>query len=157
MSVESKVAQKLIAQKKTLAIAESCSGGLLTHRLTNIPGSSRFLIAGIVSYADTAKTQLLQIPSVILKRHGAVSRPVAALMAQNIRRKFRCDFGVGLTGVAGPTGGTEAKPVGLIFIAVSSARQTIARRFLFKGSRRQNKKQAADQALELLSKFLKAR
>ena len=155
MSLELTVAQKLIRRHKTLAIAESCTGGLLTHRLTNIPGSSNFLIAAIISYTDEAKTTLLKIPKRILHQHGAVSQTVAKLMAQNIRKQFGSDFGIGITGIAGPTGGSKTKPVGLVYIAVSASTQkTVCQKFLFRGNRLQNKTQAADEALKIMLKKL---
>ena len=150
MTLEKKVAQKLILTGQTLAVAESCTGGLLTHRLTNISGSSKFLIAGIISYAQAAKIKLLAVPSSIIRKHGAVSQAVAKRMAQNIRQQFHCDFGVGITGIAGPTGGTKTKPVGLVYVAVSSVQKATCRKFLFKGNRLQNKTQAVDEALKML-------
>lgn len=154
MQLEKKIAKKLIAGQKTLAIAESCTGGLLSHRLTNISGSSAFLIATVVSYANRAKVKLLKVPASVIETNGAVSAPVAKLMARNMQKLFNTDFGVAITGIAGPTGGTDHKPVGLVFIAVGSRKKLFAERNLFKGSRLQIKTQAAHRALELLLKMI---
>lgn len=154
MQLEKKTARKLIVNQKTLAVAESCTGGLLTHRLTNISGSSAFLTAAVVSYADRAKVKLLKIPSAVIRTNGAVSAPVAKLMARNVQKLFDTDFGVGITGIAGPTGGTAQKPVGLVFIAVVSRKTLTLEQNHFKGSRLQIKTQAANRALELLLKII---
>lgn len=151
MQKELKIAKKLLAQNKTIAIAESCTGGLLTNRLTNISGSSSFFWLGIVAYDNTAKVKLLNIPPSIINKHGAVSLPVVKLMAQRVRRILNTDFGVGITGIAGPTGGTKTKPVGLVFIAVANKEKNFCQKFILKGSRLKIKKQAADKALDLLS------
>ena len=154
MQLEKKIAQKLIATGKTITIAESCTGGLLTHRLTNIPGSSAFLMASIISYSNTAKSKLLKIPASLIQKEGAVSPSVAGLMARNARKLFNTTLSVAITGIAGPTGGSPQKPVGLVFIAVQSSKRLLVDRNLFKGSRLQIKKQAADRALKLLFKFI---
>jgi len=153
--LEKQVAQSLIHQKKTLAIAESCSGGLLSHRLTNISGSSSFLMASLVTYSYESKTKLLKVPATLLKKHGAVSSKVASLMAQNVRKLFKTDFGIGITGIAGPTGGTKTKPVGLVFIALSTKSATKCLKCHFRGTRMQVKTQTTTQALKLLSLYLK--
>lgn len=152
MQTEQKIAKILSQSKKTLAIAESCTGGLLANRLTDIPGSSAFFWLGIIAYDNKAKTKLLKIPSVIIKKHGAVSLEVARLMAQNVRKILRTDLGIGITGIAGPTGGTRTKPVGLVFIAVASKQKALAHQFIFKGSRSAIKAQASQKAMELLIK-----
>ena len=154
MQSEKKLAQRLITDRKTLSIAESCTGGLLTHRLTNISGSSAFLIATVVSYSNQAKINLLKIPSSVIDKNGAVSSSTAKLMARNTQKLFNTDFSVAITGIAGPTGGTPQKPVGLVFIAAASRTKLTVERNLFKGSRIQIKKQATDRALELLSKLI---
>ena len=154
MQLEKKIAQKLIATGKTITIAESCTGGLLTHRLTNIPGSSAFLMASIISYSNTAKSKLLKIPASLIQKEGAVSPSVAGLMARNARKLFNTTLSVAITGIAGPTGGSPQKPVGLVFIAVQNRKHLLVDRNLFKGSRIQIKKQATDRALKLLFKFI---
>ncbi|MDP2653957.1 MAG: CinA family protein [Candidatus Omnitrophota bacterium] len=154
MTLEQKVANRMEQHGKSLAVAESCSGGLLSHRLTNIPGSSQFLKFSLVAYAYEAKTRLLHVPPALLKRYGAVSEPVVRAMADNARKLLGTDFSIGITGIAGPGGATATKPVGLVYIAVSSRSRTVCRRCLFRGSRLQIKKQSTDQALRMLLQFL---
>lgn len=149
MSIEKKIAQILIKKKLTLAIAESCTGGLLTHRLTNIPGSSHFLQLSIIAYSNPSKIKLLKVPSQMIEKHGAVSESVAIAMAKNIRKMQKTDFGISITGIAGPTGGNFKKPVGLTYISLGTKSKTICQRFIFKGSRARIKSQAATKALEL--------
>jgi len=155
MSPERKIAECLKKSRQTLAIAESCSGGLIAHRITNIPGSSAYFKAGFVTYSNAAKQGILKIPTTVLRRHGAVSRPTAARMAQNARKTAQADLGIGVTGIAGPSGGTTQKPVGLVYIAVSKRSRTVCRKFLFKGSRQSIKRQTATAALVMLLKLLK--
>jgi len=154
MKTEQRIAKLLKKQAKTLAVAESCTGGLVSHRITNVPGSSEYFKLGLVTYANEAKTGLLKVPANLINSRGAVSLEVAKLMAQNIRRIAKADFGIGLTGIAGPTGATKTKPVGLIYIAVASDRETAIEKFNFKGSRIHIKALAAAHALKLLEKFL---
>jgi len=151
MPLETKVAQRLIKSHKTLSIAESCSGGLLAHRLTNIPGSSKFFKLGIIAYSYESKQKLLKIPPVILKKYGAVSSQVVELLAQNVQDLSKTDFG---TGIAGPAGATRRKPIGLVYIAISTKNEIFVKRCVFKGQRTAIKKQTADQALRLLLKQL---
>ncbi len=154
MRLERKVARGLTVRNKTLAVAESCSGGLLSHRITNVPGSSKFFKLALITYHDQAKIKLLKIPPAVLKRYGAVSQPVARRMAESVRRILRTDLGIGITGIAGPSGGTPEKPVGLTFIAISSTTKTVVRKFRFRGGRPAIKSQAATQALRMLCTFL---
>ncbi len=144
------IAQALTRQKKTLCTAESCTGGLVAHTLTNLSGSSAFFTTGFIAYANEAKTRFLGVSPALIKKYGAVSAQVAKAMAQGARKATQSDFAVSLTGIAGPTGGTPEKPVGLVFIATASARTTIVRRFLFKGTRLQVKQQATNAALNML-------
>ena len=158
MILEEKVAQKLIKTKKTLSLAESCSGGLLSHRLTNIPGSSHFLKFSVVVYDNQAKIKLLSVPPLLIKRNGAVSEPVAIAMARGIRKVLNTSFGISVTGIAGPGGGTKEKPVGLIYIGLAqkSPAKSICQKYLFKGTRTQIKAKAVRAALKLLQKSLHA-
>ena len=149
------IAKKLLTQNKTIAIAESCTGGFLANNLTNISGSSAFFWLGIVAYDNTAKIKLLNISPSMIKKYGAVSLPVAKLMASNVRKILNTDFGIGITGIAGPTGGTKAKPVGLVFIAVANKNSILGQKFIFKGSRLSIKNQAANKAIDMLSSMLK--
>ncbi len=152
MRLDKKVALTLTQQKKTLATAESCTGGLLAHTLTNLPGASQFFYLGLVAYDNSAKTSLLGISPSIIKKHGAVSQTVAKAMAVNVRKILKTDYGISITGIAGPSGGSAAKPVGLVFIAVSTTKKTFVTSFHFKGTRLTIKTQAVNAALKLLLK-----
>jgi nicotinamide-nucleotide amidase len=154
MSLENQVAQRLMKAHKTLSIAESCSGGLVAHRLTNIPGSSKFFKLGVIAYSYESKRKILKIPAPLLKKYGAVSAEVVELLAEYVRSVQNTDFGIGITGIAGPGGATAKKPVGLVYIAVSTKSGTLVKKCLFKGRRTQVKKKTADQAMRLLLKNL---
>jgi nicotinamide-nucleotide amidase len=146
--------KSLIRNKKTLAVAESCTGGLLSYILTDLPGSSNFFILGAVVYSNFSKRSILKIPVSVISRHGAVSRPVATALARNIRRIAKTDYGLGITGIAGPTGAVPGKPVGTVFIAVSSKTKTKCLRFQFKGSRTSIRRQSSQAALKLLQTII---
>jgi nicotinamide-nucleotide amidase len=133
-----------------VAAAESCTGGLLTHVLTEVPGSSAYLLGGVVSYADGAKVDLLGVDPDHLAAHGAVSAQVARAMAQGARERFGADLAVAVTGVAGPDGGSDAKPVGLTYVAVADEAGVEVRRLLWAGDRSANKRDSTAAALELL-------
>ncbi|MBU0468427.1 MAG: nicotinamide-nucleotide amidohydrolase family protein [Candidatus Omnitrophica bacterium] len=154
MKIEQKVAKLLISEKKSLSIAESCTGGLLSNRLTNISGSSAFLKLGIVTYSNDAKVKLLKVPAEIIKKHGAVSFQTAIAMAKGCKKLLNTDFSIGLSGIAGPTGGTRSKPVGLVYIAICSNYETICLECIFTGTRSNIKSKAATQAFKLLLEFL---
>lgn len=154
MTLEEKIIALLIAQHKTIATAESCTGGLLSSRLTDVSGSSKAFLSGTITYSDNSKRIFLQVPAVLIQNNGAVSEPVATAMAKNVREIHRADFGVGITGIAGPTGGTKTKPLGLVYIAVATAQEAVCLKCQFKGTRKQIKSQAATQALKLLKEFL---
>ncbi len=154
MTTSQLISQRLTATEQTLSTAESCTGGLIAHTLTNIPGSSAWFKAGVIAYAYEAKTNLLGVPQSVLQKHGAVSAPVVKAMVQGIRKRFKTDFGISSTGIAGPTGGTKTKPVGLVFLAVASDQKTIVKHFIFKGTRLQIKKQATETALKMLLTLL---
>lgn len=154
MTKEQKVIQRLILKNKTLAVAESCTGGLLGHRLTNVPGASSVFPGGCVAYHDTAKVKILNIPESTLRRHGAVSREVALAMAKNVRRLFKADYGVGITGIAGPGGGTPEKPVGLVWIALATPKTHQCFQLHLNGTRIQNKTNTVTAALTRLLAIL---
>ncbi len=142
---------KLLKKKQwTLAVAESCTGGLIGHRLTNVSGSSDYFLEGAVTYSNEAKQIRLGVDPALIEAHGAVSAEVATAMAEGIRQKSGSDFGLAVTGIAGPTGGTPDKPVGLTFIAVTGAQGTRCEKFLFHQDRVRNKERAAQAALNLL-------
>lgn len=145
-----KVSDELKKHHATIATAESCTGGLLAHMLTNISGSSDYFDCGIISYSNTAKIKLLGIPEQLLKKHGAVSEEVAAAMATAIRQQAHVTYGLATTGIAGPTGGTKHKPVGLVYIALSAKNTVIVKQLLFSGDRLTNKENTCVAALKLL-------
>ncbi len=147
----------LLALELRLAVAESCTGGLLSHRITNVPGSSAYFAGGVVTYANQAKERLLGVPVNLLEQHGAVSQEVALAMASGIYRLLNADIGVSITGIAGPGGGTKEKPVGLVWIAICTPDFAQAWKFMWKGDRLTNKELSAEKALELLVEYLRNR
>jgi nicotinamide-nucleotide amidase len=138
----------------TVACAESCTGGLLGHRLTGRPGSSAYFLESVVVYANEAKVRRLDIPAELIARHGAVSAPVARAMARGIRASSGADFGLAVTGIAGPGGGTAAKPVGLVYIALARRGRVEVERRIFSGGRDNVKFQSSQRALDMLRKSL---
>jgi len=139
-----------LGRELTVAVAESCTGGLVADAITDIPGSSGYFLGGVVSYADSAKTALLDVPTEVLEAHGAVSAQVGRAMAEGARERFSADLAAAVTGVAGPDGGTEAKPVGLTYVAVAAAQGVDIRRFVWNGDRSANKEASAAAVLEIL-------
>lgn len=150
-----KIHKSLIKKQKTVAVAESCTGGLLSCLLTELAGSSKYYMLGVVTYSNKAKENILKIPPALIQRNGAVSKAVAEMMASKIRRLGKTDYGVGITGIAGPGGGSAKKPKGTVYIAVINPGKKISKKFCFKGSRKLIQKQAALAALELLQAMLK--
>jgi PncC family amidohydrolase len=145
-----KVSDELKKHQVTIATAESCTGGLLAHTLTNVSGSSDYFDCGVISYSNTAKIQLLGVSEELLKKHGAVSQDVAIAMANAVRQRAQVTYGLATTGIAGPTGGTKEKPVGLVYIALSTKTTIVVKRYLFSGDRLTNKESSCTAALELL-------
>jgi PncC family amidohydrolase len=133
----------------TVAVAESCTGGLVADAITDIPGSSRYFVGGVVAYSNAAKEGLLDVPAEALAAHGAVSAQVARAMAEGVRARFDADLGMAVTGIAGPDGGSEAKPVGLTYIAVADRDGVDVRRHTWAGDRLGNKASSAAATLEL--------
>ena len=140
----------LTQQGKTLALAESCTGGCLAHRITNVPGASAVLLGGVVAYSNAVKQKFLRVRPQTLAAHGAVSAAVAREMAEGARQKFGADFALGITGIAGPSGGTRGKPVGTVFIALACQLGTIVERKFNAFERRKFKQVTSRQALTLL-------
>ena len=138
----------------TLAVAESCTGGMLAQRLTSVSGSSRYFLGGSVVYSNELKTEFADVPPALISEHGAVSRPVALALAKGIRERTNATFGIGITGVAGPTGGTPEKPVGLVFIAISGENETEALERRFPGDRERIRLWASFMAMDLLRRKL---
>jgi PncC family amidohydrolase len=137
-----------------IATAESCTGGLISHSFTNISGSSDYFDRGIVSYSNKAKNELLGVSEDILIKFGAVSEQVAKEMAEGVRNRSSVDIGIATTGIAGPTGGTKEKPVGLVYIAISSKDNTQVNKFQFSGNRLENKESTLNAALRMLLDLL---
>jgi nicotinamide-nucleotide amidase len=153
--LEEVVGRRLREQRLTLAVAESCSGGLICHRLTNISGSSDYFLGGVVTYSNQAKMDLLGVATDILDQKGAVSLETAAAMAQGVKELFHADFGLAVTGIAGPTGGTPEKPVGLVFMGLATPKGVDTRRHQFPGDRDMVKTLTAQTALDWLRRELK--
>jgi nicotinamide-nucleotide amidase len=148
--IENVVVRLLTEQKKTLALAESCTGGNLAHRITNVPGASAVFPGGVVSYANDAKESLLGVRAQTLREHGAVSEAAAREMAVGAREKFGSDFAIAVTGIAGPAGGSPEKPVGTVFIALASAAGVDVKKMLNPWDRATFKEVTVTQALEWL-------
>ena len=145
----------LVMKQKTLATAESCTGGLVSERLTRVPGSSDFFLGGAVCYSNELKTKFAGVPPSLLEEHGAVSKPVAQALAEGIRRRTSASIGIGITGIAGPGGGTSQKPVGLVFIGLADERGTEVREFRFPGNRERIRLLSSQFALEMLRRRLR--
>ena len=149
-ALEAAVANILTKKKLTIAVAESCTGGLVSHRLTNVSGSSKYFRTGVIAYSNESKENILGASPKTIARYGAVSKKVALEMAEGIRYLACVDIGLSVTGIAGPTGGTMKKPVGLVYVALATARKRLVREFRFKGSRAEIKFQASQAALDLV-------
>ena len=153
-TIEQIVSYLLQMRGMTLAVAESCTGGLLAERITSLSGSSRYFLGGAVVYSNALKTQFANVPKAMIDRHGAVSREVAAAMAEGIRKRCVASYGIGITGVAGPSGGTEQKPVGLVYIALAGEEGTQVVERNFPGDRNRIRQFSTQQALEMIRKAL---
>jgi nicotinamide-nucleotide amidase len=153
-TLESVVGRLLAERGRTVAVAESCTGGMIAELLTAVPGSSAYFRGGVVAYADAAKAELLGVPQALLERHGAVSEPVARAMAEGARARFGVDYAVSTTGIAGPTGGTPEKPVGLVYVALASAEATQVRELVFAFDRERNRRVTAQVALDWVRREL---
>ena len=149
------VGQELARQHKTIATAESCTGGLLAKLITDIPGASRYFLQGLVTYNNAAKTKELGVSAELIEKYGAVSEEVSASMAGGMRKTAGTDFAIGITGIAGPDGGSEEKPVGLVYISVDCGRGCETRRFIFSGDREFIRFRAAQTALNMVRLRLK--
>jgi len=148
--LEKVVGDLLRRRRATLAVAESCTGGMLSSRLTDIPGSSDYFLGGIVSYSNTVKERQLGVARGLLRDYGAVSRPVARAMAEGIRQRLGATWGLSITGIAGPSGGSRRKPVGLVYIGLASATQTRVHEYTFRGTRDAIRQRSVVAALDLL-------
>jgi competence/damage-inducible protein CinA-like protein len=153
-ALEEIVGDLLRRSASTIAVAESCSGGLLLSRLTDVPGSSDYVLGGVVAYSNDAKTAFADVPPAVLAEHGAVSEPVASALAEGIRRRMAATIGVGVTGIAGPAGGTPQKPVGTVAMAVAGPTGTVVRTALFHGNRSMIKHYASQTALDMVRRMV---
>lgn len=153
-SMEQIVGYFLQMREATLAVAESCTGGMLAERITSVPGSSRYFVGGAVVYSNALKSSLAGVPAALIDKHGAVSSEVAAALAEGIRQRCKATLGVGITGIAGPEGGTEQKPVGLVFVGLSDGAKTevVERKFL--GDRERIRLWSTQQALDMVRRRL---
>jgi nicotinamide-nucleotide amidase len=152
--MEGVVGEMLLRKKLTLSVAESCTGGLIGNLLTNVPGSSGYFLGGVIVYSNQAKMDLLRVSKETLDTHGAVSDPVAREMAAGVRREFKADLGLSVTGIAGPDGGTAEKPVGTVYIGLASGDETFSGKYRFWGKREQNKSNSAMMALDWVRRAL---
>jgi PncC family amidohydrolase len=150
-----KLVEYLVAHKLTLALAESCTGGLLSSLLVNIPGSSAWYKGGVISYSEEAKSVLLSVDQELLRRYGAVSSEIVESMSKGVANVLNSDLSIAISGIAGPSGGTEEKPVGLVWIATRSRDAQLVQSYLFSGSRSEIRQMACDKALVQISQLLK--
>ncbi len=149
------VVSKLLKEKGlTIGVSESCTGGYLSKKLTDIPGSSRYFLGGVVVYSNEIKVSILGINRGVLEKYGAVSSQVAIMMAARVREKFRSDLGVGITGIAGPGGGSKEKPVGTVYIAVTFGDSVKVKKFVFPGNREKVRLRATQMALDMIRKTI---
>ncbi len=153
-AIDAGVGALLLSNRRTIATAESCTGGLVAARITGVSGSSAYFPGGIVSYSNEAKHHLLGVPDALLVRYGAVSVDVALAMARGVRRKIGADIGIATTGIAGPTGATPTKPVGLVYIALAADGVERCQRYLWEGDRLSNVTASAEAALRLVRTYL---
>jgi nicotinamide-nucleotide amidase len=152
--LETVIVRLLTERKATLALAESCTGGYIANRVTNVPGASAVLLAGLVTYSNAAKQKFLGVHAETLARHGAVSEPVAREMAEGARRQTQADYALSVTGIAGPSGGTPEKPVGTVYIGLAGPSGTVAERQFNPYDRETFKQVTTQQALELLRRTI---
>jgi len=153
-TLEEIIAAVLTEKKLTIAVAESCTGGLIANRLTDVSGSSVYFERGLVTYSNEAKISLLGVPAGIIEKHGAVSEETARLMAEGVRKLAGTSLGLSSTGIAGPTGGSKEKPVGTVYVALADANQTVCRHYAFRWDRKRNKLISSETALMMLKNYL---
>jgi nicotinamide-nucleotide amidase len=157
MSPEEKLNRLLTEKRLTLAVAESCTGGLISSRITDVAGASAYFLAGLVTYSNEAKEKLLSAPRDLIAANGAVSAEVAGRMAEGVRRAMGADIGLSVTGIAGPGGGTEKKPVGTVYMGLAAAGVSLVRQEKFDGDRSAIKRQCADEVLRFALDYLEGR
>jgi nicotinamide-nucleotide amidase len=155
VSLAQVVGELLAERKETVAVAESCTGGLLGGEFTNIPGSSRYFLGGIIAYSNEIKERILGVEKQVLLKFGAVSQETATQMSENVRKLFNSTYGISITGIAGPDGGTSEKPVGTVWISLSAPDKSIAKRYQFGDDRQINRERSVGAALTMLYAYLK--
>jgi nicotinamide-nucleotide amidase len=151
MKLEKRIGDLLRERGWTLSLAESCTGGLVCDRITDVSGSSDYFMGGMVNYSNESKAKHLGIPLDYIRKHGAVSPQVAKRMAQGVRKTFSTTFGLSITGVAGPTGGTKRSPVGRVFVGLAAGRKVWVKKLDLKGARREIKEKTTEKALQFFS------
>ena len=155
MNLPARVGEQLLHRSRTIAVAESCTGGLVGARLTEVPGSSSYFVGGAIAYANAVKVAVLGVPELLLEEHGAVSEPVALAMAEGALSAFGADLAVATTGIAGPSGGSPEKPVGTVYIALASREgECRCRRHQFEGDRSSVRCHTVDAALRMVLEYL---
>jgi nicotinamide-nucleotide amidase len=152
--MDDSLSKLLITKSLTISVAESCTGGLIGHLITSIPGSSAYFMGGVISYSNQAKCDLLGVSPDTLEQYGAVSDQTAKEMAMGVRERFKSDIGISVTGIAGPDGGSIEKPVGTVFMGLVLDNEPLALKYLFKGKRSEIKQQTAETALENIKRYL---
>lgn len=156
MKPEERLADLMASRSWTLAVAESCTAGLLAHTIVSVPGASAYFQGGVVAYSNTAKVEILGVPDDTIQKNGAVSDRAAIAMAIGVMSNFACDLGIAVTGIAGPGGGSDAKPVGTVFVAVACDDGQKARKLELGGSRSEIQEASVKAALELACEFLES-
>jgi PncC family amidohydrolase len=152
--IEKEIGDELRKRGLSVSTAESCTGGLVSHRITNVSGSSDYYKGGVIAYANEVKEKILHVAEKTLEEKGAVSAECALEMAKGVRKLLGSDVGIATTGIAGPTGGTPDKPVGLVYIALATKGYVYHEKHIFHGDREENKREAADAALEMLRRYI---
>jgi PncC family amidohydrolase len=152
--IEKEIGDELRKRGLSVSTAESCTGGLVSHRITNVSGSSDYYKGGVIAYANEVKEKILHVAEKTLEEKGAVSAECALEMAKGVRKLLGSDVGIATTGIAGPTGGTPDKPVGLVYIALATKDHVYHEKHIFHGDREENKREAADAALEMLRRYI---
>jgi nicotinamide-nucleotide amidase len=148
------IGKLLLEKENTLSIAESCTGGYISHLITSVPGCSKYYKGGITAYSNVIKQDMLGVETDILKKYGAVSEPVVRQMAENVKIKFRSDYAIATSGIAGPAGGTTDKPVGTVWIAVAGPKKTVSRKYIFGDNRERNIIRSSQTALQMLRRII---
>ncbi len=157
MTLEERIGALLKDKRLTVSLAESCTGGLIASRITDVAGASEYFTAGLVTYSNSAKTRYLNVSEDVIGKNGAVSAEVAGLMARGAREGSGADIGLSVTGIAGPTGGSAEKPVGTVFIGLATVSGILVRRFQLTGNRKEIRQGTADHALTMMLDHLEGR